>query len=166
MTFAVKKQNKTKKTQLILSKEKTAINFSTAEPDQKKADDTNRLETPALRKREGEKEAKLETTHHPQWLSSSPLWRKRLCRKSSNTPLISAFVTSDWLRARKSNTNKYRTIFHFLIPYQYVYTNQLFEHFTDLFSIQLLTLLRAFEFFVFATVFFFFLFFPCNHMLI
>ena len=66
------------------------------------------------------------------------------------------FITSE----RKSNnptTIKHRTFFYFLIPYQHVFQTQLFGLFTRLFPIQLLKLLRAFVFFVFATVFFFFL---------
>ena len=75
---------------------------------------------------------KLETEHHPHWLSSSPLWRKRLSRNSPNTPLLFALVTSDWPRARKFNnptTIKHMTFFHFLIPYQHVYTNPVISTF-------------------------------------
>ena len=81
---------------------------------------------PELQLRETETEAKLETTHHPHWPSSSPLWRKRLTRKSPNTPILSAPVTSDWPRTSKSNnptTIKHKTFFYFLIPYQHVFTN-------------------------------------------
>ena len=39
----------------------------------------------------------------PHGLSSSLLWRKRLSRKSTNTPLLTAFETSDWQCAHKSN---------------------------------------------------------------
>ena len=69
---------------------------------------------------------KLETMHHPHWLSSSPLWRKRLSRKSPNIPLLFALVTSDWPRACKSNnrtTVKHRAFLYLLIPYQHVYLN-------------------------------------------
>ena len=96
----------------------------TAGPDQNKADNTNILETPALRKRE--KKAKLETTHHPHWLSSTLLWSKQLSRKLPNTPLLSTLVTSDWLHACKSNTPttiKHWTFFHLLIPYQHILYN-------------------------------------------
>ena len=51
MTFAVKN----KENSIWSDQKRKAIlktNFSTAGPDQKKADDTNRLETLALRKRE------------------------------------------------------------------------------------------------------------------
>ena len=72
------------------------------------------------------KEVKLEITHHPHWLSSSPLWRKRLSHKSPNTPLLSALVTSDWPHAYKSDnptTIKHMRFFYLLIPYQHVYMN-------------------------------------------
>ena len=75
---------------------------------------------------EREREAKLKTMHHSHWLSSSLLWRKQLSRKSPNTTLLSALITPDWPHVHKSNnptTIKHRTFFHFLIPYQHIYSN-------------------------------------------
>ena len=118
------------------------------------------------RQTDGQTDAKLETTHHPHWLSSSPLWRKRLTRKTSNTPLLSALVTSDWQRARKSNnptTIKHRTFFYFLLPYQHVFTNPAiwtFYLFVSNTIVKLFTCLRVLCFRNCAY------FFPCNHILI
>ena len=58
---------------------------------------------PEFQLREREIEAKLKTLHHPHWPSSSPLWRKRLPRKSLNTYLLFTPVTSDWLCTHKSS---------------------------------------------------------------
>ena len=133
MTLAVNKQ---KKPNLIRPEDKNAekdkfIDSGTRSKEGRRHPQTR---TPSLRERERERErggAKLETTHHPLWLSSTPLRKKRLSRKTPNTPLLSspllsAFVTSDWPRARKSNnptTIKHRKFFYFLISYQHVYKN-------------------------------------------
>ena len=91
------------KPNLIWSEEKNDIKdkFLNSAADQKKADDSPWTRTST--KRETQTEVKLKTTHHPHWLSSSPLWRKWLTRKSWNTPLLSAPLTSDWPCAHKSN---------------------------------------------------------------
>ena len=118
------------------------------------------------REREWERERERETHTHwgetrnyPHSLSSSPLWRKRLTRKSPSTPLLTALVTSNWLRARKSNkptTNKHRTSLLLFWFYINVFLQtQLFELFTYLFPMQLLKFLRAFEFICFSNCVYF-----------
>ena len=146
MTFAVK----TKKTQFdpIRREKRYKRQISRQRSQIKRRQTTKRLEL-QIWERMKEREVKLETTHHPHWLSSSTLWRKQLTRKSLNTPLLSALVTSDWPRARKSNnptTTKHRIFFHFLIPYQHVYITKLFELFTYLFFstiVKIFTCLRV-----------------------
>ena len=87
---------------------------------------TNRVKTPTLRERERERwNSKPQITHidFPLFHFEGRDW---LSRKSPNTPLLSALVTSDWLRVHKSNnptTTKHRTFFHFLIQYQHIYKN-------------------------------------------
>ena len=120
-------------------KNDTKDKFLKGGADEKKVDN-HRLE---LQLWEREREAKLETTHHPHWLSSSPLWRKWLSHKSPNTPLLSTLITSDWAHAHKSNnrtTTKHRTFFHSLIPthsynlerFTYLFFNTIVKIFTCL----------------------------------
>ena len=132
-----------------------------------KEDRRHQLTRISCSEREREREwAKLETTHHPNWFSFSPLWRKRLTRNSPNTPLFSALVTSDWLRVYKSNnptTINYRTFSYFLIPYQHVFTNPVIWTFYLFVSNTIVKIFTCLRVLCFCNCVYFF---PCNRTLI
>ena len=113
MTFEVK--NPQRKPNLIQSEEKNNVKDKFLDSGLRSKENRRHQQTQNSNwKTERQTEVKLETTHHPHWPSSSPLWRKRLTCKSPNTPLLSALVTSNWPRARKSNnptTIKHRAFF-------------------------------------------------------
>ena len=129
-------------------------------PDQKKADDSPQARTLTERERKRE----LKTTHHPHWLCSSLFWRKWLNRKSPNTPLLFALVTSDWPRAYKSNnpiTIKHWTFFHFLIPYQHDFRNPAILTFYSFVSKRILKIFMCLCILCFCNCVYFF---PCNQL--